>query len=447
MKKRKKDKFVITKEIKVKTIIAISLMLLLFLSFFFSEKLETLFGLNNKLCKNEVTNSAFASTSYKVCYIDVGQGNSTLIILPDGKTVLIDGGKTMYGETVYNFLIKENVKSIDYMIATHADSDHIGGLNYILDKMEVKTILRPFQILGTGTTASEFEVSGVEDLERAYFEISNSNKRNKISRVTSGVYYEFISKIYSEKYTSIEREDTYSDIYVFYDGLKFSGEDYYIEFFAPLIRDNNMDLSTRSSRTKGFATVGYGASNSNDNSAIFLFSVNNDKYLFTGDASFKNGSANTSSNARFEESDFVDSLTEEEKIVLSNITVFMTGHHGSSHSSGEKLLNLINPRFVVISVGEFNSYGHPSSDVLCRIEKTKNLEKDYLLRTDYNGNILFGNVGNKVCYVVDRNEYGTKDTISWEVFSCVFYLCFVFVMFSVKSVSEIRQKIWHYNLL
>lgn len=433
--KKKKDKFVLTKEIKIKTIIAISLMLLLFLSFLFSEKLENVFGLNNKLAKNETTNDVLNKSDYSVNYLDVGQGNSAVICLPDGKTVLIDGGNTMYGETVYKFLIENKIKNIDYMIATHADSDHIGGLNYILSKMEVKTIFRPFQISGSGTTASTFVPSANEDLKDIYSEIVSGNSRNKISRITSSVYEEFITKIYSEKYTISQKEDTLSDIYVFYDGLKFSGKNYYFEFFFPEKRKENIDFSVTTNRTKGYATEGYGVSNSNDNSAIFLFSCKNDTYLFTGDASFKNGSSKPSASAKYEESDFVKSLTNDEKKIFSGITVYLAGHHGSSYSTSEELLSLINPRFVVISVGENNTYGHPSSEVLHRLQKTKRLENDYLLRTDKNGNICFGNVHGRVCYVVDRNEYGTKETITWEIFATVIYFVIIFVIFNIKPIK------------
>lgn len=444
--KKKRDKFEFTNEIKIKTIIAISLMLLLFLSFFFSKKLETLFGLNGGYNKNEAKADVLTKANYVVNYLDVGQGNATVIFLPDGKTLLIDGGNTMYGETIYKFLMEHNVKIVDYMLATHADADHIGGLSYILDKMEVKTIFRPFQISGTGTTATTFYPNDYEDLGAVYLKYNMVSARNKISRITSSVYAEFIEKIYDEKYTCGENEDTYSDVYVFYDGLKFSGENYYFEFFAPEVRDVE-DLSKLTLRTKGYATVGYGASNSNDNSAIMLFDCDNDKYLFTGDASFKNGSSKPSSSAKFEETDFIANLNDEEKKIFENVTVYLAGHHGSGYSSSDELLNMINPRFVVISVGENNNYGHPASEVIHRIEKTKNLEKDYLVRTDKNGNISFCNVNGKVCYIVDKNEYGTKETISWEVFAGVIYFAVVFVIFSIKPISEIRQKIWHYIFL
>jgi len=76
-----------------------------------------------------------------IYFLDVGQGDSTLVVSPSGKTALIDGGmggsgykKKDKGKTVIIPLLKEkNIHRLDYMIMTHADFDHIGGLVYILD--------------------------------------------------------------------------------------------------------------------------------------------------------------------------------------------------------------------------------------------------------------------------------------------------------------------------
>ena len=63
----------------------------------------------------------------KICYIDVGQGDSTLIVAPEA-TVLIDGGTPAQGSTIYDLLKEENIDRLDYVINTHPHSDHVGGL-------------------------------------------------------------------------------------------------------------------------------------------------------------------------------------------------------------------------------------------------------------------------------------------------------------------------------
>jgi len=75
--------------------------------------------------------------------IDVGQGDSILIQTPNFKNILIDGGDDNSHHIISNYLKNKNVKNIDYVIATHFDSDHIGGLDNIIDKFNVSNIYAP----------------------------------------------------------------------------------------------------------------------------------------------------------------------------------------------------------------------------------------------------------------------------------------------------------------
>jgi competence protein ComEC len=83
----------------------------------------------------------------KIYFVDVQQGDCTLIRTPYGKNIIIDGGegnseKYDYGEkVVYPYLLDRRIKKIDYLVASHADSDHMGGLIYILENMKVNHIL------------------------------------------------------------------------------------------------------------------------------------------------------------------------------------------------------------------------------------------------------------------------------------------------------------------
>ncbi len=87
----------------------------------------------------------------KIYFFDVGQGDCTLIRTPYGKNIIIDGGdgnsdKYDYGEkVVYPYLLDRRIKKIDYLVASHADSDHMGGLIYILENMKVEQILLGIQ--------------------------------------------------------------------------------------------------------------------------------------------------------------------------------------------------------------------------------------------------------------------------------------------------------------
>ena len=69
----------------------------------------------------------------QVSFINVGQGDSILIRDGNGFDVLIDGGKTSAGPTVVAYLRNQGVDDIEVMVASHADSDHIGGLIDVLE--------------------------------------------------------------------------------------------------------------------------------------------------------------------------------------------------------------------------------------------------------------------------------------------------------------------------
>lgn len=92
----------------------------------------------------QATNGVFITQNMEVHFINVGQGDSTYIELGDGTDILIDGGESKYGNTVVNYL-KNLEKDIDleYVIATHPDSDHVGGLQEVFKQLNVKNFYYP----------------------------------------------------------------------------------------------------------------------------------------------------------------------------------------------------------------------------------------------------------------------------------------------------------------
>ncbi len=80
--------------------------------------------------------------SLEVHYIDVGQGDATLIKC-GGASMLIDAGENDKGTLVQNYIGKQGVKSLDYFIVTHPDSDHCGGADVIINKYDIDTIIMP----------------------------------------------------------------------------------------------------------------------------------------------------------------------------------------------------------------------------------------------------------------------------------------------------------------
>lgn len=75
----------------------------------------------------------------EVHYIDVGQGDSTLIKCGD-QSMLIDAGDDSKGTAIQNYLQKQNIKKLDYLILTHPDADHIGGAPVVITKFSIDKV-------------------------------------------------------------------------------------------------------------------------------------------------------------------------------------------------------------------------------------------------------------------------------------------------------------------
>ncbi len=83
----------------------------------------------------------------QIYFIDVGQGDCTLIKTLGGKNILIDGGGSEFGsfdvgkQILLPYLLDRGITKIDYLMISHFDSDHIGGLFYILENLKVENII------------------------------------------------------------------------------------------------------------------------------------------------------------------------------------------------------------------------------------------------------------------------------------------------------------------
>ena len=93
--------------------------------------------------KPEEKESQKVAGKLKIHYINVGQGDSTFIELPNGENVLIDGATRSNGQTVLDYLDELKVEEIDYVIATHPHEDHIGGLVNVIKNYDIGKIYMP----------------------------------------------------------------------------------------------------------------------------------------------------------------------------------------------------------------------------------------------------------------------------------------------------------------
>ena len=81
----------------------------------------------------------------RIHFLDVGQGDSTLIELPDGKIVLIDGGNAQEENStkILRYLNALKIDTIDHLVVSHADSDHCGGLKTVVENKKILTAYLP----------------------------------------------------------------------------------------------------------------------------------------------------------------------------------------------------------------------------------------------------------------------------------------------------------------
>ncbi|MCM1175476.1 MAG: MBL fold metallo-hydrolase [Blautia sp.] len=110
----------------------------------------------------------------KVHFIDVGQGDSTLITC-GGHSMLIDAGDDSKGTTIQNYLQKQKVEKLDYLVLTHPDADHIGGAPVIITKFDIDKVF----------------VSNYEKDNKTYQKLIQAldNKRLKYSTPEVGTQY------------------------------------------------------------------------------------------------------------------------------------------------------------------------------------------------------------------------------------------------------------------
>ena len=77
-----------------------------------------------------------------VHFIDVGQGDS-ILAESNGHYMLIDAGENDQAGTVISYLKAQGVTKLDYVIGTHPHSDHIGGLDKVIDTFPVDKVILP----------------------------------------------------------------------------------------------------------------------------------------------------------------------------------------------------------------------------------------------------------------------------------------------------------------
>ena len=117
----------------------------------------------------------------KVHFIDVGQGDSTFIVTPHNKTILIDGGGSLnknfdVGEkTLVPYILDRGYTKIDYIFVSHFDFDHVGGILTVLQELKVGKV-----IIGKQFENSENYEKMIKIARKKKIEIIQVDKENDI---------------------------------------------------------------------------------------------------------------------------------------------------------------------------------------------------------------------------------------------------------------------------
>ena len=237
-----------------------------------------------------------AATTSKVHYISVGQGDSSLIQYGNHYVMIDAGHGRGYDDACVNYLKSKGVKTLDDLIFTHCDADHINDGADVLSSVNVKKIYMS-------------------------------------ARTSSSVTYKnLLLKIKSK-------------------GLKIT-----VPSVGTKIKIGKASIT--------FLGVGTGATNNNDSSLCMRYSDTYHKFVFTGDASASMEAGLSSSSLKCD--------------------VFQAGHHGSRYANSDYILSAMKAKYVVVSCGKNNSYGHPHSEALKRF--ASHHMKVY--RTDLKGTVI-----------------------------------------------------------
>lgn len=303
-----------------------------------------------------------------VHFVDVGQGDACIIEFPDERTMLIDAGDThTKNKTALLDYIEENINDaegndityFDFVVLTHPDSDHCGGMYDVLTQYPAKTFYRP-------SVYSSYTKNGFTDPDTSIDRTNKNNVKDTAAygkAIEAGYNQDKINGVESEVIVTNFLSDG-DDAMITPEGVEEGAPDYY-EFTFFVSETSYTD--------------------NNNYSPVMILEYHEKRFMLSGDAEKK------------AEENFV-ALAKEGKGNYAMFTedftvdVFKLGHHGSSTSSSEAFIEAMTtaenrPNIkAVISCGEGNKYKHPHQEVLDRL-LSLGFSQDNFVRTDVNGNI------------------------------------------------------------
>lgn len=267
-----------------------------------------------------------------VVFTDVGEGDCAYVLFPDGKNLLIDCGSEseIYYDKISRIIRAGGKDSIDTLILTNAEEEHVGGAARIIKEFGVKRAYIPYIV-----NVEAF--SSYRAATEALIECGAERKISASGETVTGENY---------FYTILSPEPP--DVpFGEYDEFNFSAD------------------PSKSARKNISATV-----------YMEYFGV---RFLFSGDS----GKSVESKIILNYDSGLFDHGAKR-KIALENVDFLKVADHGSSGSSSEEFIMLLSPLNAVLSVG-YNYNGHPSTETLKRIWRANPQHR--LFRTDVVGSV------------------------------------------------------------
>lgn len=243
-----------------------------------------------------------AAGEMRLHFLDVGQGDAIIIELPDGKIMLIDGGNndSKTEKSIMRYLHALKIETIDYLVVTHADSDHCGSLDTVLKYKKIKN---------------------------AYIPKTNIT----------------VNKEYADFYAMLQKEQCNVEYSARSIILNNEGEyPYELSFLLPY----TLEVEEGEEETK----------ENNQSSAVIWLDYQGISALFAADATME------MENNLMRDDKL--GLLENRGVDLSSTEILKVAHHGSKYSSSLEFLQYLNLKTAVISCGEKNVYGHPTQEVL-----------------------------------------------------------------------------------
>lgn len=240
-----------------------------------------------------------------VHFLDVGQGDATLVIAPGGQTLLIDGGPRSAANVVRAAIRDRALGRLDAVVLSHTDADHLGGLVEVLqgDDGEPGT---------SDDLVPELRFAGVDD-----------------GSCTSEVCAD-LRRLAAWPFETPEVGD----------------------LVAPLSLEGVEVTVVAVDGDVGAGAVA-GADDDNERSMVVQVSFGGRTVLVTGDLT---GGGNG-------EADLESALAAR----TGPIDVLRVSHHGSATSTAPAALAAWQPRAIVLSLGTDNAYCHPATEVIARL--------------------------------------------------------------------------------